>query len=461
MPLLIIQTDELPSVYHNIREIVRCDDHLGDIEDPNEVFTVDVWYPAKTSSGVGQDQVFALNERQPKVVIQGVGPTYLLPAPYGVISQYGGVTYQDGIYTRVIYDVSSSYYVFGTGGGRISLPGAVLLFHELAHAWHITFGDAPKSLPAQETQARTDENKFRSQVGLSPRDVSNNNGGLGSAPVNEKVPDCDGTGTWDWGCFVVSAAYKSALAPEVALVQDTRDGLAEGSLLADAFVRNLMAEYYTFSPRVAASMESDDALSDAITTLLVAPLLSFPALRDAFESAEGHNEQFLEMVGPLLETSRLPTSAETRAASDAANDFYARLRRRVRPAPRAQVSLTPNGIFDFLAQEILDGAVNPEYVTWLAGALSLFWRAVARLDDDTNALPRAIDEWLAAVPIPDKTHDWLNPVTLTQIKTMTHGFLSVESRAHLLSKIHTVAVHDEHLSPQQRALAAQLSSGAQ
>lgn len=54
----------------------------------------------------------------------------------------------------------------------------VLLFHELAHTFHLGNGTFNAATP--EPQAKTDENTYRTQVGLALRDVSNHNGGIGA-----------------------------------------------------------------------------------------------------------------------------------------------------------------------------------------------------------------------------------------------------------------------------------------
>ena len=71
------------------------------------------------------------------------------------------------------------------------------------------------------------------------------------------------------GCFIATAAYGSALAPEVMVLRGLRDEVLLHSMIGTAFVR----AYYTIAPFFAAIIASSDLLRFVVRSLLLRPIL--------------------------------------------------------------------------------------------------------------------------------------------------------------------------------------------
>jgi hypothetical protein len=109
-----------------------------------------------------------------------------------------GFTYMDNTGTspviRAVYDVSDcngqGIQVFDAGGNLIAEPRAVIIYHELSHAFHFAIGQIPFPQTAcpgnttDEPAAEIDENVLRAQLGLPLRDPCNHGGQCGGGPSN-------------------------------------------------------------------------------------------------------------------------------------------------------------------------------------------------------------------------------------------------------------------------------------
>jgi hypothetical protein len=115
-----------------------------------------------------------------KIIIISVPPGGVLPDGTLIDSEGGETNAPDANGNIIIYydSTPNMFYCFDTAGNQICLPGDVLLFHELAHAFHLENGDFDPVNP--EVQAENDENQFRSQLGIPLRDPNNHNGGVGT-----------------------------------------------------------------------------------------------------------------------------------------------------------------------------------------------------------------------------------------------------------------------------------------
>jgi hypothetical protein len=71
------------------------------------------------------------------------------------------------------------------------------------------------------------------------------------------------------GCFIATACYGSAYAPEVALLQDYRDRVLLNSLGGRAFVKF----YYMVSPPLATVIARSEPLKKWVRRYLVAPIV--------------------------------------------------------------------------------------------------------------------------------------------------------------------------------------------
>jgi hypothetical protein len=206
----------------------------------------------------------------------------------------------------VAYDIAnpSNIVVYGDAASTdpITFPSNVILYHELSHAYHYatnTFAQVPASGPctaaqymSDEPQAEADENVFRVELGLCQRYVCNHGGGLGTGDTcgGASRPNCAGVppaGSPDGGggspgstggCFIVSAASGSPHSLEVRLLQRIRAQIGQVSELGGRVVKGIMYEYYQFSPEIAAHIETDPAIRDAVMTTIVRPLVAWYTL---------------------------------------------------------------------------------------------------------------------------------------------------------------------------------------
>lgn len=199
MPLFVSKLADVGQATADLFTIVRCDGGLGQTDVNAQVAQVTY---AKSAAGAGQDRIQALVGLAANIAISAVPSGTTFPDGMGgniPINLVGGVTFApdaNGI-IQIAYCFNNQMFVFDTGGNTISLPRSVILFHELAHAFHRGNGTFNAGNP--EFQAITDENTFRAQVGLTARDPNNSNGGEG--PSNgQSPPSCSGMGPQPAGC---------------------------------------------------------------------------------------------------------------------------------------------------------------------------------------------------------------------------------------------------------------------
>lgn len=76
-------------------------------------------------------------------------------------------------------------------------------------------------------------------------------------------------------CFIVSAATGSRDSAEVSRLQQVRARIADRSALGAQLIREILREYYRFSPGVAAALEKDEATRKAVLEIVVRPLVAW------------------------------------------------------------------------------------------------------------------------------------------------------------------------------------------
>jgi hypothetical protein len=244
MPLFVDETIGAPAtVETDIFDITGGDGGLGDAAVPGDNTVVQITYSPGVTNFV-TTRILNLVNSGSNIVIAGVDSSFILSDGTAITSVAGTTFVDAGGVIRVIYDVTqcggNGYLVFDSGGNQISFPNTVLLFHELAHAFHLSIGDSPPAGPAAEFQAETDENQLRSQVGLTLRDPNNHDGGCGG-----------GGGGGGSSCFIASAAYGAPWADEVNRLRLLRDGLVRGTRIGAILVDRIFDEYYAVSTHVA------------------------------------------------------------------------------------------------------------------------------------------------------------------------------------------------------------------
>lgn len=113
--------------------------------------------------------------------------------------------------------------------------------------------------------------------------------GFDSAPNIFLVPQMNGTtqtfclnpapsgggGGGGGGCLVATAAYGSAVAPQVKRLGTILDSTVTRTGWGRAFFDALSAEYYTYSPRIADEMAALPPFRESVRELFVAPFLDF------------------------------------------------------------------------------------------------------------------------------------------------------------------------------------------
>jgi len=90
------------------------------------------------------------------------------------------------------------------------------------------------------------------------------------------------------GCFIVSAATGSTDSEEISQLRQLRDQVGSVSRLGAELIDVIYAEYYEFSPAIAAEVEADAFTQQAVLRMIVRPLLAWYSLAGtlAFDCAD-------------------------------------------------------------------------------------------------------------------------------------------------------------------------------
>ncbi len=402
MPLFVSTVGATLDVEMHLLEIVGGEGGLGETAVAGDTTVLQIIY-STSSAGFSQTRIAAIvNTIVQPIVLIGVPSSHILTEPAGAVGQpisnFGGITYELGGAIRIVYDVGqcggSQYFVFNAGGAQISSPSFILLFHELAHAFHLAIGDSPPPGSAAEFQAITDENQCRAQYGMVLRDPNNHGGGCGFS----------GTGGGS-SCFIASAAFDSPVAPQVGRLRLIRDALLRQSVIGEALFQHIHAEYYQISPHVVAAMRSDAAARILVADLLVTPLLNLFTLTTDFVQLAWQPRDLRE---PLL--AMVSQGAALSATHDcSAGEMHQYVQALLQDNPSAAVkSLRVHSSLTQVAHLLTSNPAGV-YVRWaLLEPLCLYWSTVAAIGgcgetglagviDDLMA---AIGHWLVMFPIP-------------------------------------------------------------
>lgn len=350
------------------------------------------------------------------IVIQGVDSTFVLPDG-NVVNQVAGETIVNptdrnaagtglnpGAVVNVVYDVNNcsghGYFVFDRAGNQIPFPTEVILYHELAHAFHWVNNDFNAAAP--EPQAENDENDLRDKESLTERDPNNHFGG------------CSGGGGAGGGatksCFIVTAAYGTQHAGPVRAFQRIRDELVRGAPVGDHFFARLMADYYVFSRPLAVTIDAQPALRTPVVAFVVAPLLAhLTVLQSCAE--RGWDTGCGAIAAPLLDASLTAVIAAGAQPGDvvegaAALGAIAAAPGFAPPSPAPSVPRTPAETFAFLAARMAGRLRCDSPAAWgLVRALRDAWTALAERaggGDPLGCGERLVASqrrWLVAAPL--------------------------------------------------------------
>lgn len=175
----------------------------------------------------------------------------------GVAVRFNSASPDFDVLVAVAMDTSlcngNGYWTRGLNNAQISMPGNVLMYHELVgHALHHCIGDFNAGDP--EGQAITEENVLRAAQGIDTR--TTHEGGCGGGSN---------------GCFIASAAYGSASAPEVQVLRDIRDRVLRSTDWGEAVFDEIYRYYYAISPAIADRIKQDEHLRVIVRAALVEP----------------------------------------------------------------------------------------------------------------------------------------------------------------------------------------------
>lgn len=252
------------------------DDLLEDRDYPGDPNFLEVVFPATSPGADAACTSFQqlVSDGNCFVSINGLtaGDCLLLPAAGGgtvcvPMDDVGGVAVEvasaDPVFTTVVgvaIDVTlcngNGYQTKGLSNEDISISGPVMLYHELiGHALHICNGTFNAADP-EEGQAIPEENVLRGILGQPLR--GSHDGGCGG-------------GT---NCIMATAAYGSAIAPEVQELRLFRDRILRRTDWGTQFFDDFHKYYYQFSPSVARLMAADPYAKELLRAALVAPLMT-------------------------------------------------------------------------------------------------------------------------------------------------------------------------------------------
>lgn len=233
-----------------------------------------ITYGTPSTSSPVAARIKQLVDTAADIVISAVPSSYVLPNG-AAISTAAGATFRDNtppppFVIRVIYDYEmcsgSGYWVAGETKPKIDMPRAIILYHELSHAWHLASGTIAATPAAEEIAAELDENIARTHFGEDTRLTTSHDGGCGSPTT--KTPD------WNLDCFIVAATMDQQEAKDqVDALRNFRDSVLRSTPVGLQFFERLYAEYYSYSPGLARHVVQDPALRAALREHLVLPLL--------------------------------------------------------------------------------------------------------------------------------------------------------------------------------------------
>lgn len=76
-------------------------------------------------------------------------------------------------------------------------------------------------------------------------------------------------------CFIATAAFGSALAPEVQFLREVRDNVLRKTRWGHQFFESYWSYYYQFSPQLAEHMRADPELNQLVRWSIVTPIINY------------------------------------------------------------------------------------------------------------------------------------------------------------------------------------------
>jgi hypothetical protein len=409
--------------FDDLLQIARCDPGLttwhrsdwGSGGGLNPSF-VEVQYQQKLLGVTSSNLLLSVVKSEKLVWIAGVGPHFVLPTGNEMIL-YGGFSWaatpSDPV--TIFYDVTAAngygYYTLDKDDEEIDFPLPVILYHELAHAYHRILGDAPGDHDLNEVQAMTDENAFRSQVGLPLRGTHRYSGGVRvRAPTTDPFPRCDAPkGSWGLGrlCLVATAATGSQHSPQVAALRRARSEYRDLSLWTSLVAGPMLDAYRQFSPNIVRAMDDDPALKDAVLTYAIQPAFHLVKLVEAYLEANADTSELLAHIDLSLteyasEVEQAGGTAETLSVAAEEAISASRYLRNELTLPTCHF-VWPRDLYRYLATAITSSGVQNSGFAWALEGVELILRQGADRLWGKGTVPlsfaRELGAWLARFPI--------------------------------------------------------------
>lgn len=423
MPLYVLEQGYAEFVLPDFMTILQGDPGFGDDRDPQYPEYVLIRYKPMIQ-GYAQNIVNTIVNATLITVIQGVASSYTLPDGMLITTQ-AGVTFPPwqlsadfGNVALILYDVyecnSENYWVVDQTNQHIYFPKALILFHELIHAYDISEGLYKQTgdRSAEEIRAKQGENTLRARLSFPQRSVSSPDYGCGvSAPPSQKKNSY---------CFVNTAVYGESTA-ELAIVQYLKKAQLTRSRSVAAFFCELLQEYYAFSPGIVARIRESDRLRSAVRRLVVEPLLRFYTGLEIYASQGGAAAHLAweSTFASYVNFDRLEVAILCREIDRLVNWFEAGSHD-IELAASPQVLAGDSSVCAVLAlfiEALSSHSISRDRWRWaLLEPLQLCWRAIKDSADGQQCIPSFMHEvyvWIANVPLPEM----LFAVTETQFES--------------------------------------------
>ena len=215
------------------------------------------------------------------------------------VSELGEVSI---LYDANDYPSGQGYRGYLEDGTETSVASAELLAFSVASAGQIAVqleGQAADTATPWSVDASLSlemENAIRVQDGLDPRvgaidvylaacPVQPGKHPLGPPPPSQPTKDFWGSVSGSKSCFVATAAYGSAFAPEVQLLRRFRDDVLRRTRHGDAWFERFYGSYNKVSPAIADRMRADSELAELLRVGIVQPYVDWLELAVAMPDA--------------------------------------------------------------------------------------------------------------------------------------------------------------------------------
>jgi hypothetical protein len=416
------------AVFQALVEIARCDPGLTGY--PEEPRYVAVSYTPENPAVTSSSRLLQIVNSVESFIVIGVTSGYVTSSgPIIDFAAFTDVAESSNQSNTIYIDVSDAdgehYLCLDSTGKTIWAPLPVILYHELAHAYHYAIrGDAPQDLTDDQTLAIKDENAFRAQLGLPLRYPLVSTGkALTGTPTRGGVtfPECkppaksaSAADLFNGNCItcnIATAALGSPVAREIAAFRRAKRDFAPLTLGSVPLLEPMMNSYQLFSPIIAGEMRDDPDLRDAMLRYGVQPAVYLLRVVQTLASSIADEPSATADVERTLNdyvsaVSSTTSAASVAAASDAA--FAASRSLATADVPLSTGSTDahrrPDNVFSYIADAVRGSGAETSGPAWILEGLAIFLEEAGTRSSEgagaTSQLIPAVGAWLAQVPIP-------------------------------------------------------------